>query len=226
MIRTKLSLALVLSGALMGCSGGGGGGGSKTPPVLQNLGLEFAAWDGNPGSNAGAFSFDVANPDHPFVAFGVLDSGHLFVNIEFKPRVDANVISPMDGVVTTVAEQETPEDGYELHIQEESGAKYMVILDHVRNVTVEEGDTVTAGEVLGIPGDWAAIAGQYEIQVNDDVHDTYACPMTFLAPEVAAPTAAALTQLMSDWEDFKADSTIFDEASMTVPGCLVETLEN
>jgi hypothetical protein len=102
----------------------------------------------------------------------------------------------------------------------------MVILDHVRNVTVEEGDSVTAGQVLGIPGAWAAIAGQYELQVNDDVHDTYACPMTFLAPEVAAATAASLEQLMSDWETFKGDPTLFDEASMAVPGCLVDTLEN
>lgn len=221
----RLCAALSTVVLLSACDDGAGSDGSCDPasPELQNLGLSIESWDSIPGSTAGAFTFDAANPDAPFVAFGADVEPHLYVNIEFKPRPDAEVLSPIDGVVVTVFHQ--IEDGdYELHLKTSESSCYLLVLDHIQNPTVAEGASVSAGDVLGTPGTWSNYAGQFEIQVNDDGDGVYVCPTDLLAPERKAAVEASVTQLMADWETLKSDTAIFDEAAMTVPGCLASTL--
>ena len=222
-MRLSLFALLALAIATTGCPGGKDV--DKTPPVFQNLGVEFAAWNGTAGTMAGSFHFDAANPDAPFTAFGDVIGEKTWVNIEFKPALGADILAPMDGVVDRMEEQEDPDEGYELHLKSSGDSGYLVVLDHIRTPAVSEGDEVVAGQILGVPGAWGTHAGQFEIQVNDDVHGEYTCPLAFLDAAVLASTESALTQLMTDWETFKADPSIFDEASMTVPGCLAGAID-
>jgi hypothetical protein len=221
----RFSVVLSMAALLCACEGETGGGGACDPtaPELRNLGLSLESWDMSPGSTAGAFTFDADNPDAPFVAFGADIDPHLFVNIEFKPRPDAEVLSPIDGIVVTVFHQ--VEDGdYEIHLRTHESSCHLLVLDHVKTPTVAEGDAVSAGEVLGTPGDWSIYSGQFEIQINDDGNDAYVCPVDLVAADQRVALEAAVSQLMMDWEALKNDTSIFDEAAMAAPGCLATTI--
>lgn len=214
-------LVFLLSWVFMGCGGNSANcNRAIAAPTLSNLGLDIQPWNSTPGSTAGAFTFDAANPDAPFIPYGANISNKTWVNIEFKPRLNAQVLSPLGGIVTAVEAQESAQEGYEIQIKTQSDSCYMVILDHVRSPTVSAGDTVTANQVLGIPGAWSAYAGQFEIQINSDSGQH--CPTNYLSSTAATSVKASMTQLMTDWETLKSNTSIFNQAAMTVPGCLAD----
>jgi len=78
---------------------------------------------------------------------------------------------------------------------------------------------VNAGDLIGNPGSWAPGVGRIEIQVNDANEDLAHCPFTFFNPATAASYKSKITTLMSEWEAFKGDNTIYDQAVFVEAGC-------
>ncbi len=93
----------------------------------------------------------------------------------------------------------------------------------MKNFTKSEGDTVTAGEVLGIPGTWDDTLGRVEIDVWSGVHH---CPFTYFDEDLKTQYENKIWKLMEDWETYRYIDTEYDEASMTyAAGCLSATME-
>lgn len=224
-MATRMGLALFFLCLMSGCeSETSSCDPSIAAPKLKNLTLAMETWNTVPGSTAGAFTFNSANPDNPFTPFGYTAEGKTFPNLEFKPRLDADVLSPITGVVTAVTAQAEADEGYEIHLREVSTSCYLIGIDHVRNPTVSAGDAVSAGQKLGIPGAWSAYAGQVELQINSDIDNSYLCPVDLIDPTSMAATKSAVTQLMADWESLKGSTALYDQAAMASPGCVVATL--
>jgi hypothetical protein len=59
------------------------------------------------------------------------------------------------------------------------GDRWLVIYDHVLDVTVLVGDVVEAGDALGTSGTWSMTAGRTELQVNDEDAGVARCPLDF-----------------------------------------------
>jgi hypothetical protein len=125
-------------------------------------------------------------------------------------------------VVRAVSQSEHGD--YGIHLRTHASSCYLIVLDHIENLIVAEEDTVSAGQVLGTPGLWSTYAGQFETQVNDERNDAYICPVDLIAPAQKAAVEASVTQLMADWEALKADTGIFDEAAMSIPGCVTSSI--
>jgi hypothetical protein len=217
-------IAVMLLASCSSGSSGGGGGGTGIAPVLENLVVAFAAYDSQTG-RAGDFVFVTAR-NKVFDEFGAVVEGAegepvVLPTFEYKVAPDAQLLSPMAGIISQVDYQEETSD-YSVVIIPESDSEWFVNIDHVIQVAVAVGESVTAGQLLGKPGVWDDTLGRTELMVVKN--QTYYCPFNLFAPALKSAYEAKVTQLMNEWETFKGDDTIYDQAAMVVPGCNESTL--
>ena len=225
--RILLSCVLVL---VIGCANDSSNDSNNenTSHYIKNLGVSFGAYDSTTGK-AGDFVFD-ASSDKPFIEFGenaIIDSpGNPKDNPAFEYYLDPNinVFAISNGTITRL-EYQSDTDDYQI-FSRESGASFMVIYDHITNPIVSEGDVVLAGDYLGNPGNWNSSIGRFEIQINVDQNQgqlSY-CPFELFDPQLTSEYQQHISQLMSDWELFKSDQSIYNEESHIYPGCLSKTV--
>ncbi len=65
-----------------------------------------------------------------------------------------------------------------------------------------------------------------EIMVNNNSKKLSYCSFCFFNEEKIEEYQQKIVQLMNDWEEFKGDTAIYDEASYVMPGCRFESLSN
>jgi hypothetical protein len=51
------------------------------------------------------------------------------------------------------------------------------------------------------------------------------CPFELFDLDLALPFQQKVADLMADWENFKGDASIYDQAAMVAPGCVVSMLQ-
>lgn len=200
---------------------------STTTHYIKNLGVNFDRYDSSTGK-AGDFVF-LASGVKPFIEFGTNaltdQQGNPKDNPAFEYYLDpeANVYAITKGTVTRIEYQESTED-YEIFTRE-TGANFMVIYDHITTPTISKGDSINVGDPLGKPGTWNTLIGRFEIQINvdQDQGELSFCPFMLFDPDLVDEFKEKVSQLMRDWETFKGDQSIYDEASHVYPGCLSET---
>ena len=207
---------------------------SDSPPVLKNLGVEFGAWNREAG-RAGAFLFNEAAKQREkiFLEFGarVRDSQggtKTLPTFEYVTAGDADVFAVADGVVLDAVFQ--PEYGdYELTILPAGSANWRVYHDHVRELRVAKGQGLKAGEVIGKVGTSAGGLGRMEIMLGapgSQGRPVDYCPFLYFDPQLKKEFEERVSRHMRDWEEFKGDSSIYDERNHVLPGCATESLED
>lgn len=199
---------------------------------LQNFGLSAIA----PYNKTSGTSGDVAISTDAlrdldrglkgFYVFGEsLEGNRLNPNFEFASVKDGSkIIAAIDGVVSFVKEQ--PETGdKEVFLQPKANSIWTVGYDHLTNVTVKQGDTVTSGDVLGEAAKQNNGVRRFEIQINKDINGTttHVCPSTILSPIVKDSLLADLLTLQTAWETFSGKD-LYKTESQSVIGCLYQTL--
>jgi hypothetical protein len=195
------------------------------PPRLQNLAVAFAPWD--PVTDlAGDFVF-VAAEEKVFLEFGAVvntpDGPKTLPTFEYRVDPDAVVVSPIDGRVEAIAFDSDTND-YEIHLLSSPLSPFLVVVDHVTDPLVAEGDAVVAGQTLGQPGTFSDTLGRTELQLVNFVERRSYCPLALAAPALAADLHADVSGLMDDWESFQGDAALYDQAAMLRPGCLADSL--
>jgi len=192
-------------------------------PEIRNLLIDFGAYDSALG-RAGAIVFDPSKPKM-FYEFNASvpapDGPKILPTFEYYLHPDADIYSPADGYVTHFKFQAETGD-YEIGITRSpeltSNKTGMVAVDHIKDLSVKQGDYVTAGQVLGKPSPWIEGIGRTELMVYRN--DTAFCPYAFMPDSLKENYRQIIRALMADWERYKLDTTIYDEAAMTEPGCL------
>ncbi|MGQ4876756.1 MAG: hypothetical protein ACP6IY_22035, partial [Promethearchaeia archaeon] len=66
--------------------------------------------------------------------------------------------------------------------------------------------------------------GRTEIQVYLEITNTNYAPFLLFDPSLREEYEQKVWNLMSDWENFKNDTTIYDQEAMIYAGCLYTTL--
>ncbi len=113
-----------------------------------------------------------------FIGFGqTIDIGlpteHISPAFEYITEINAKVYSASYGIISSINFQEESQD-YELHVVLNEYSTHLIIYDHVKNLEVGHGDTVSPGDLLGTVGDWGETLGRTELQVN--VGNLHICP--------------------------------------------------
>jgi hypothetical protein len=208
---------------------------SDVPPVLKNLGVDFAPW--NPATGrAGAFIFakGLHTPQSKiFLEFGAVVEGpegtkKVLPTFEYYVDRDANVYAATGGVVKYVEFQKDTQD-WAIGISPRPGSCWVVEHDHILNPTVSKGDIVSPGQVLGKPGNWYwpdPMIGRTEIMVIKRSHgnDVAYAPFKFFDESLSQEYQQKVWRLMSDWENFVGDQTVYNQEAMIYAGCLYESL--
>ncbi len=187
-------------------------------PVIKNLGVVIDRYDADTGL-AGNL---VLNPidRRPFIEFGYTESGRTFPAFEYYVTTYTVVTCVADAIVTHVNYQASPGD-YEIHTQFNADTSWIVEYDHILNPQVTEGQTIRAGDPIGLAGVGpSAQVGRTEIMIFlGGVRPLSYCPLMIFDPTQIETAKQQISDLMSDYETLKGDPSLYNESTMLVPGC-------
>jgi hypothetical protein len=204
---------------------------SAEPPLgIKHLGIELAPYDAATG-RAGDLAFTKAKLqfDRLFMGYGFVIPGGQTSSGADKANPQPTIIVPLgtkvrslvDGVVVGV----NPLYSGDVTVMVASDAKspWIYELEHVVKPVVAVGDRVTAGQVVAEAANFNNNApagfGLFEIGIlmggNPPQH---VCPFQYPDAAVKDQLLGQLTQLFKDWEVFKKDASLYDDAE-PIPGC-------
>lgn len=158
-----------------------------------------------PASSAGA---EKANPQPTFIL-----------------PLGTKVHSLIDGVVYDIPKLYS--NDFSVMVKGE-GSDLIFETEHVINVLVKKGDKVKAGDVIAEVSDYSkngyAGYGLFEIGILKGGNPpNHICPFDYLDESIKEETLKNITALQKAWEEFRGDSSIYEESKIKVPGC--ETLD-
>lgn len=98
-------------------------------------------------------------------------------------------------------------------------------MEHVVNTKVKEGDTVKAGDIVAEVSPFGSQSkdglGLFEIGVLKGGNPPYhLCPFDYLDDLIKDDLSKKITAFQKSWEEFKGNSSLYDEAKVVIPGCL------
>ena len=226
-----------------GNSGGSNGYGSSSAdasPMLETFQLRVGTYDPATGK-AGDLLVSKSGlqpqvgTNSVFLEFGHPVSGQQtkgLPHFTFYAPLGTQVVSPLSGVVIQVQAKPSGLDD-SITVVPNMASNWGVNLDHITGRTVQQGQSVSAGQVIGtvgIPEGGAAGWGANELTLfhftgspRDDAHKTFVCPWEGWDPAKLSAAQATITRLMSDWETWYGDSTVYDQAHQVSPGCDFES---
>lgn len=212
-------------------------GDEEAPPVLaKNIGFNFDFYD--PATKrAGDFVFanipalsDPISGNSMWHDFGALDnkpgSGQRNPQTVFFLPGGTKITAMIDGEVVGMTELYSKD--YGIMIAKDKQSKWRYEHEHVVKPTVKIGDKVKAGDVIAEVGAHTnyqyAGYGFFEIGLYrphpNGVGGHEDCVFKFLDPSVKKDIEAKVTAFYKGWEEYRGDSTIYDEANNYSPGCV------
>lgn len=163
-----------------------------------------------------------------FYVFGdkLGNTGRTNPNFEFSSlKADTKVVAAIDGTVVFIKEQSGSADS-EVFLQTYDGSSWMVAYDHLTNLSVQKGDTVKAGDMLGEPVVQGNGLPRFELQINKkqpDGKELSYCPSALLDVSIKDTLLSELTAMMQQWES-TSGLELYDIAAQKPAGCLAETV--
>ena len=202
----------------------------ETPFVISNLMVNFGTYNAGTGK-AGDYFFEPLL-DKVFGEFGRIvqnpdGSDKRLTQNDYFVSHNTSVVSPMNAEVVMVTYQPTTQD-YSIHVRPSYNSIWLINFDHIRNLSslIVEGGDITAGQFLGNPSPWFGDSYYVELMITKDLGDGSPvgyCPYTFMTSSLKATYSASLNTLISDWETYKGDTSIYDESAFIYPGCQSNT---
>lgn len=208
---------------------------TKEVPNIKHLGVNLDYYNAQTGL-AGDFKFTKAplNQNRLFMNYAHLITQTSTGSPKRNPQptfilpIGTKVRSIVDGQVSAIDQLYSGD--YSIHITSRESGQYTYELEHVSNVSVKVGDKVTAGQVVAevSPHDsnYNDGMGLYEIGIltaGEGGRPRHICPFAYLDSSVKADLQAKINALYVSWEEYRGDSSLYNEAAMPTPGC--ETLE-
>lgn len=205
----------------------------KSEVKIKHLGVSLGTYD--PATNkAGDFVFTKAKftsgiqllfTDYAYVISGANTStgqDKASPQPTFILPLGSKVYSLIDGEVYDVPKLYS--NDYSVMVQGE-GSELIFETEHVINVLVKKGDKVKAGDVIAEVSDYSAHGydglGLVEIGVlkggNPPFH---LCPFDYLDDSIKDETIKKINALKKAWEQYRGDTSLYDESKEVTPGCL------
>ena len=155
------------------------------------------------------------------------NTGRTNPNFEFASlKAGTKVVAAIDGTVVFIKEQAGSSD-YEVFLQTFEGSAWMLAYDHLTKLSVKNGDTVKAGDVLGEPVLQGNGLPRFELQINKkqaDGSELSYCPSALLDSSVKDALHGDLTAVLQQWESVSG-LELYDIAAQKPVGCMAETVK-
>lgn len=202
---------------------------------IKHLGVEFGDYD--PATNqAGDFKFTKAQLSSGegmqmlFMEYGHVIPGNSASGGMSKGNPQPTYILPLGTKVKAIADgkvYDVPKlysNDYSVQI-EVPDSDLIFEMEHVINVKVKKGDTVKAGDVVAEVSDYDAKnydgLGLVEIGILKPGNPpSHVCPFDYLDESIKDDAFMKIDALKKAWEEYRGDSSIYDESKALVPGCV------
>lgn len=204
---------------------------TKSQAKIKHLGVNLDEYD--PATNkAGDFEFTKEKMafDMLFFEYGYEVPANSAGPAKKNPQptfivpLGTKVHALVDGEVFDVPKLYS--NDYSVMVQGE-GSDLIFETEHVINVKVKKGDKVKAGDVIAEVSDYDAknYAGMGLVEIgilkggNPPQH---LCPFDYLDDSIKDETLKKITAFQKSWEEYRGDTTIYDESKAVTPGCLTQ----
>lgn len=199
--------------------------------AIKSLPIEIAAYDPATGK-AGDFLFTkekLGEFDLPYFPYGFEVPANSMGPAKKNPQptfivpLGTKVRSMVDGVVTQIPKLYS--NDYSIMVGKSMNANTVYETEHIINPVVKVGDTVKAGQVIAEVSDYDTRNmpgyGLVEIGILEGgTPPKHICTFEHLDPSVKSTIEQQIKGFYADWEAYRGDTTIYDEASEPVTGCL------
>lgn len=208
---------------------------SEEPPFkIKGVGLNLDYYDKN-SKKAGDIDFSALR-DHkiPFEEYGTwveIPNEKPYRNPQptFVVPKGTKVRALIDGFVIEVPKLYSGD--YSVRIATTKDSRWSAETEHVDNPIVKPGDFVKAGQVVaeastaktGNNSPWA----WFEIGIGKGTQNTeerpdHVCIFKYLDDSIKEETYKKLKSIMAGWEEYKGNTSVYDENASPTPGCLTE----
>ena len=206
---------------------------TENKALIKHLGVNLDYYD--PATNkAGDFVFTKAKFSSGiqllFTDFGYVIKGENTSTGKDKANPQPTFILPLGSKVYSLVDGEVynvPKlysNDYSVMVQAD-GSDLIFETEHVINVKVKKGDKVKAGQVVAEVSDYSAHGydglGLVEIGILKGGNPPYhICPFDYLDSSIKDETVKKINALKKSWEEYRGDTTLYDESKEITPGCL------
>ncbi len=206
----------------------------KSGVKIKHLGVNLDYYD--PATNkAGDFVFTKAKfsagetMQMIFMNYGFVIPGNSTAGGQSKANPQPTFILPMGTKVHSLVDGEVFDvpklysDDYSVMVRGE-GSELIFETEHIINVKVKKGDKVKAGDVVGEVSGYSAHGydglGLVEIGVLKGGNPpSHLCTFDYLDDSIKDETLKKITSMKKAWEEYRGDSSIYDETKVVIPGC-------
>ncbi len=204
---------------------------SKSEAVIKSIGINLDEYDPATGM-AGDLKFTKANfaskMQMLFSEYGYEVAANSVGAAKKNPQptfiapLGTKVMSLVDGTVVNVPKLYS--NDYSVHVQA-NGSDLIFESEHVINVKVKKGEKVKAGQHIAEVSDYDARnydgLGLFEIGVLKGGNPpSHVCLFDYLDESIKSKTQKNILSLQKSWEEYRGDTTIYDESKAVTPGCL------
>lgn len=142
----------------------------------------------------------------------------------FYLPMGTKVRSLIDGVVINIPVLWSSD--YSIQVAPSMSSKYVWETEHVLNPSVQVGDYVVAGQVIGEVSNFMSPSAQgpgaVEIGILEGGNPPqHHCPFLYLDPSVKSEIENWLVELRAAWEQAQGNPDIYDESAYATPGCKI-----
>lgn len=206
----------------------------KSEAKIKHLGVNLDYYD-KATNKAGDFVFTKAKfsagetMQMIFMNYGFVIPGNSTAGGKEKSNPQPTFILPMGTKVHSLVDGEVFDvpklysNDYSVMVQGE-GSELIFETEHIINVKVKKGDKVKAGDVVGEVSGYSAHGydglGLVEIGVLKGGNPpSHLCTFDYLDDSIKDETLKKITALQKAWEEYRGDSSIYDESKVVIPGC-------
>jgi murein DD-endopeptidase MepM/ murein hydrolase activator NlpD len=205
----------------------------EPPLLLKSIGFNLEAYNEST-QTAGDIKFtNITLPfDQIYSPYGQPDprpgnSGMINPQPTVILPLGTEVQAIVDGVIVEVKELYSGD--WTVWIAKSNSSQWFYEIEHVKNPTVQKGDAVVAGEIIGEVSDYDSRNnpgfGLVEIGIlhsKSGGAPEHVCPYNYLDSSIKNSVNSNLTKLYDAWEEYLGKD-IYDQENFVSPGCV--TLE-
>jgi len=206
---------------------------SAPPAIIKSIGFTMGPVDLGAGHAGDVVLVGVRTPGGGRIVYDYgevileTDDGKPKTNLQpaFYLPIGTKVRSLIDGVVVGVPVLWSGD--YSVMVAPGARSKYVWETEHVLNPTVNVGERVVAGQVVGEVSNFQSSdplvnVGAVEIGLLEGGNPPrHHCPFLYLDPSIKSQVENWLVDLRAAWERVQGNPNIYDEGAYATPGCKI-----
>lgn len=209
---------------------------TQTPdpqPILFNLGgvtipddinaFDSRKLDTAHGKTVSVFIFGQPLPQNPG------EPQRINPNFEFGGLTQPiQLVSAINGVVSYIQNQPETHD-YEVFIRPNNNSKWTVDYDHVADLQVSKGQSISVGDVLGKAAQEQSGDYRYELQIgfgNNENDTVFYCPTDLLDDSIKYNTKNTMDAFVTSWNTSYRNVFGDNAYPSQIGGCVKPTITN